>query len=131
MDECQHRKPQELHRSNLRHEGHALLIGFDPHALELLPKSHVCMETRRIFVEVQEGLRPAVKDAGFLLDQSGHRAKPVEQRLDFMERLGGGVPHVTTLYFGILQADPLTGSGKTPLRRPFWGHRHRAASGAR
>jgi hypothetical protein len=44
----------ELHSSNPRHECLALHIGFSSHAFELLLESYVCVETRRVFVEVQE-----------------------------------------------------------------------------
>jgi hypothetical protein len=66
----------ELQSSNPRHECLALHICFSSHAFELLLESYVCMETRREFVEVQEGLRLTVEDTGPLLYQSGHRAEP-------------------------------------------------------
>ncbi len=90
--------------SNPRHERVALHNGFSSHALELLPKSHVCVKPRQVFVEMQEGPRPTVEDSRLLLDQSGHRAEPFEERLDSLDRLGGGVPHLTSVYFGSVQS---------------------------
>src|SRR5271167_2226257 len=58
-------------RSNPRDERLLLHIGISSHAFELLPEAYVCVDTRRVFVEVQESLRSTVEDATLLLDQSG------------------------------------------------------------
>jgi hypothetical protein len=57
------------------------LCRLDPEPFEVLIEPDVGMETGRVFVKVQEGLRTPVEHAPTLLDQTGNGAEIAQQRL--------------------------------------------------
>lgn len=73
----------------------ALRIGADGQSGEgfVNPEADVNEEPRRIFVEVQEGLRSPVEHARPLLDQSVEGPKSFQQRRQFTKRRLRGVLH--------------------------------------
>ena len=83
-----------------------LHIGFSSHAFELLLESYVSVETRRVFVEVQEGLRLSVEMLG-LFSTSPGTERSLSSSGSISERLLGGVSHVKSLYFGPILAAPV------------------------
>src|SRR5215831_8853451 len=82
------------------HEGHepVLLVGLGgAHPLEVVAQADVGVHARRVLVEVQEGLLPAVEDAPVAFDQAWYGPESDQQRLDAVERLGRRVPHRCTV----------------------------------
>ncbi len=81
-------------RTNTAEQGGSLLVGLDAQPLEALAETNVCVEARRIVVEVQERLRFAIEDARPALHEPCDRAQLAEERPESIEALLVGVLHV-------------------------------------
>ena len=90
-----------------------MLVGrLDAEPVEAVGQADVGVQSRDVLVEVQERLRATMEHAALALDQSGHPAQLLEERLELVQRVRS--PRVARHH----RTTPRGATRPAPIRHP-------------